>query len=163
MCHASAVILVSCSCCRYPIVSLVSTFHTTISPCNELAAIYKPHSENLQMLSSCEEIGKQSVLYILDHYRTRENGIEPFGGLTVFKLVHFSLYNSFQDDLSTTTMSLLDGYARQLPSVHLKEGVQYDLAVKKELLFGTTLFQMCAVRFSLIFHTRIDPSALDDA
>lgn len=83
--------------------------------------------------------------------------------LTVFKVGHFNLYNSFQDNLSTTTTSLLDGYARQLPSVHLKEGVQYDLAVKKELHFGIILFQTCTVRFSLIFHTLIDPSALEDA
>jgi hypothetical protein len=85
-----------------------------------------------------------------------------YDNLTVFKLEHLSLYNSFQDTLSTITISLLDGYARQLPSIDLKEGVQYDFAVKKELHFGTALFQICTLRFSLIFHTRIDPSALDD-
>lgn len=82
---------------------------------------------------------------------------------TAFKLEHFNLYISFQDDLSTTTTSLLNGYARQLPSVDLKVGVQYDFAVKKELDFGTILFQTCIVRFSLIFQTRMDPSALEDA
>lgn len=149
-------ILVSCSCSRYPITSLVSTFQTIISPYSELVTIRLPHSENLQMLSSYKN-KKNNLLSITKKTKALSQW------LTVFKAGYFNLYNSFQDNLSTTTISLLDGYARQLPSVHLKEGVQYDLAVKKELHFGTILFQICIVRFSSIFHTRIDPSALEDA
>lgn len=59
MCHTNAVILESCSCSRYPITSLVSTFQTIISPRSELAAMRVPHSENLQMLRSYIKIKEQ--------------------------------------------------------------------------------------------------------
>lgn len=157
-CQTNAVILAFCSCSRYPITLLVSTSQTITSPYNELAAIRLPHSENLHILSSYKS-EKRTIMCAVDCYHDKRNLCQ----LTVFKLEHFSLYNSFQDDLSTTTTSLLNGYARQLPSVHLKEGVQYNFAVKKELDFGTTLFQVCIARFSLIFQTRMDPSALEDA